>query len=307
MKPTPFNHRQPRKWLQATLSIASSQVEIATASLTEITGSGIEQDPGSSHDPSIAEKLTAYLEIDEHLADNKNRIHQVLDLLNQLRQDNEPAPSLTWSELTEEDWGKNWKEHFKPLAICPGVTIIPSWEKYQAENNETIIKIDPGMAFGTGHHSSTKLALTLITHVFRDKKPRQVLDVGTGTGILGIGCALMGAEEVTGIDNDPDAIAIARENLTINNASMIISDATLPELSGPFDLIAANITQDVILKMAPQLIPLLAENGHLVLAGILHGYQASKVKQAFRELGLKLLKEPVEGEWQALLFINKQP
>ncbi len=306
MKSSTFNHREPRKWLQASLTLADNQVELATAALAEITDSGIEQDSTSTNDPVNTERLTAYLSVDEHLDNNKVKIDKLIHLLNQLRHDNEPAPSLTWSELTEEDWGKNWKEHFKPLTVCPGITIIPSWENYQGQKNEIIIKIDPGMAFGTGHHASTKLALTLIARSFKDINPKRVLDVGTGTGILGIGCALMGADEIIGIDNDPDAIAIARDNLAMNNTrAMTISQATLAQLSGPFDLIAANITQEVILEMASQLVPLLAKKGHLILAGILQGHQASKVKQAFQDLGLELLEEEIEGEWQALLYTHK--
>jgi len=163
------------------------------------------------------------------------------------------------------------------------------------------------MAFGTGLHDSTQLALQIIERSFTECTSatlQKILDVGTGTGILGMACALLGAKEVLAIDNDPDAVAAALENVKQNNLSHIINveSTDLNNIKGPFDLIVANITQDVLASMAPQLISLLAQQGRLVLAGILKGEQADATTSIFCGKGLTLLESPSQKEWQAFLF-----
>jgi ribosomal protein L11 methyltransferase len=164
--------------------------------------------------------------------------------------------------------------------------------------------MDPGMAFGTGLHASTKLALLLIEESFADKPPRTVLDIGTGTGILGMDCALLGAERVVGLDNDIDARTAAQENIHKNHlaAIMVIDDRNLGALEPLFDLVIANITQDVLTLLAMDIIARLAPAGRLVLSGILTGLQTDIIKQVFGDLGLTLIKTESQEEWTALLF-----
>ncbi len=119
--------------------------------------------------------------------------------------------------IDEEDWGKNWKDHFKPFTIVPGLVIAPTWEEYQPAAGEAVITMDPGMAFGTGHHATTSLSLELIRRTLVENGGQRLLDVGTGTGILGMAALLFGAKDVLGLDNDPEAVSAAEENVRRNS------------------------------------------------------------------------------------------
>lgn len=215
---------------------------------------------------------------------------------------------MTTSPLREEDWGKNWKEHFKPIRITPRITIKPSWEEYSADDDEIIIEMDPGMAFGTGHHASTRLALAFIDTCYAQGLfSKRVLDVGTGTGVLGMACALFGASEVLGIDNDPDAVAAAEENVQRNRLAerMTVSGRDLATVTGPFDLVIANITSNVLTEMSELLCHRLAPAGHLILAGILKEQQEEAIRTTFTGLGLHHLATNYQDEWASLHFCKE--
>jgi ribosomal protein L11 methyltransferase len=270
----------------------------------DLTGSGIEQQTEPITPMPDSETIIAYLEKNAHCQSKKTEFEAFLAKLADENTDFAP-PSCSYTEIIEEDWNKNWKAFYKPLRLTNSITVKPTWEPYNAESHEIVIEIDPGMAFGTGLHDSTQLALQLIERSFAGRAtPQKILDVGTGTGILGMACALLGAKNVLAIDNDPDAIAAARKNVGHNNLShaMTIEPTDLSKIEGPFDLIAANITQDVLISMASQLISLLAKQGHLVLAGILKGEQADTITRLFYGKGLTLLESPCQKEWQAFLF-----
>jgi isopentenyldiphosphate isomerase len=164
--------------------------------------------------------------------------------------------------------------------------------------------MDPGMAFGTGLHASTRLAVGLIEEVCAGGSAARVLDLGTGTGILAMAAALRGAGSVRGVDTDPDAVAAARANVARNRlaARVRIDGGGLGGVAGPFDLIAANITADVLLALAPEIAGRLAPGGALVLSGILAGPQAREVRDAYERLGFCCALERTEGEWAALLL-----
>jgi ribosomal protein L11 methyltransferase len=306
MKSNPFAHRSPRQWQKITLCLPEDQADMAASFLMELTGSGIEQQVNAPELASHTETLIAYLEKDEQFDQNKKHLEQFLESL-ALHPAGNSLPSISYTDILEEDWNKKWKAFYKPLRLTETITVKPTWEPYDPEENELVIEIDPGMAFGTGLHDSTQLALQLIERSFSDLSSahlQRILDVGTGTGILGMACALLGAKDVVAIDNDPDAVAAALDNARYNNLShlMTVSTDDIAEAKGPFDLIAANITQDVISMMAPGLSSLLATGGRLVLAGILQGEQAETITRIFQGLGLTLLHSPTQKEWQAFLF-----
>ncbi|MDH4319410.1 MAG: 50S ribosomal protein L11 methyltransferase, partial [Desulfobulbaceae bacterium] len=171
---------------------------------------------------------------------------------------------------------------------------------------EKIIEIDPGMAFGTGQHASTKMALDLIRQVFEEGLPvSRAADIGTGTGILAMGAALFGAGEVMATDNDPEATEAAAANVAANRLDGIItvSDRDLDELNPPFELICANIIHDVLVEMAPTFVNnLLAPTGRVVLAGILSGEQEKNIIKVYTALGLRLLRVQHQEEWAAMLL-----
>jgi ribosomal protein L11 methyltransferase len=295
----PFNHRQPQHWLQCTIEIDDELADLAAAFVADLTGKGVEQSMAQPDTDSALTTVTGYLDNDEQAPASKEKIRTFLKQL--CRRE----PVIRYEEIVEEDWGVNWKKHFKPAQVSRRIIVKPTWEPYQAGRDEIVIEIDPGLAFGTGLHASTRLALQLIESAFTDHKaPQTVLDVGTGTGILGIAGALFGAAKVVGIDNDADAVACAADNVAQNrvNQAMSVSGADLSSQTGPFDLVVANITSDVLTLLAPQLVSMVAPNGQLILAGILAGEQGLGIERVFTGLGLKLLASPVEGEWQAFLF-----
>ncbi|NCC94760.1 MAG: 50S ribosomal protein L11 methyltransferase, partial [Opitutae bacterium] len=185
----------------------------------------------------------------------------------------------THTLLADEDWATSWQQYFKPFAIVPGLVIKPSWEPYTPAAEERVIEMDPGMAFGTGQHASTRLALELITARLGQGPCARALDVGTGTGILAMAAALFGCREVLAVDNDPDAVAVARQNVAHNHLAARIELASTPvaEIRGSFQLIAANIVHDVLVDLAPDLTRLTAPGGSLVLAGILVGEQEAHI------------------------------
>lgn len=294
----PFAHRPPRKWIKTTITTSKDKSELLISFLTELTGSGVEESvaqPGSVLQEAV---ITCYLDDDDQLLANKEKIHLFL------AQHQQNSENVSYEEIIEEDWSRTWKKHFKPARISKRITIKPTWEPYEPENNEVVIEIDPGLAFGTGLHESTRLALQLIEYSFDTCPPRTVIDVGTGTGVLAMAAGLLGAVDVSAIDNDPDAVVCAVDNIKQNNlaSTVHVSGDDLGSKTGPYDLVIANITSDVLTLLAKQLVQIMSADSQLILAGILAGDQAADIKKTFTTLGLTVQQSPIEGEWQAFLF-----
>jgi len=300
-------HRSARTWLRITLIVPPEMTDAAGAYLADLTGQGIEINTGHPDANTQTERVIGYLLQDGKDENDQKRITELDAFLASLAENfpASPPPARQLDTITEEDWGKNWKAYFKPLRITERLVIKPSWESYDAIGDEKIIEMDPGLAFGTGHHASTHLSLTLIDDIFAaEAKPERALDVGTGTGILAMGCALLGAREVTAVDNDPDAVAAAQSNVAANNLDTIITvnNNDVSSLEGQFDLIIANITHDVLQILAPDLVRLLAASGRLILAGILRDEQEESIVRIYAGLDLVHQRTTYEDEWAGLLF-----
>lgn len=217
-------------------------------------------------------------------------------------------PEVSWELIEDQDWSSNWKVHFKPFEITKGLSIVPSWEEYQPRENEKVITMDPGMAFGTGHHASTSLALDLIRQTMSSgRQSFSVLDVGCGTGILAMGAVLFGATEVVGVDNDPEAVRVARENVELNGCGsrVEISQTALQDLSRKFDCIVANIIHDVLITMKGDFKRLLVRGGDLILSGILQGAQEQNIIQVYEQSGFSLVRKELKEEWASFHFQKK--
>ena len=220
---------------------------------------------------------------------------------------NRIPPEPTTEIIDDQDWSTSWQQFFSPFEIVPGLVIKPSWEDYSPDVGQRVLEMDPGMAFGTGQHASTQLALTLIASCFHnhsDNMPETALDVGTGTGILAMAAAIFGADRIMAVDNDPEAVKTATHNVLINQLDMNIrvADTALSDLPGPFDLICANIVHDVLVEMAHEFKRLLAPDGRVVLAGILREHQEKNIARVYREEGMRLSRTIYEDEWVALMF-----
>jgi ribosomal protein L11 methyltransferase len=213
------------------------------------------------------------------------------------------APEVTMEVLADQDWSESWKVHFKPFTIVPGLMIAPTWEQCNPTSDQQVIVMDPGMAFGTGHHETTRLCLEMLSTAEAVTKGGTMLDVGTGTGILAMAAVLFGARQAVGIDNDPDAVKTAQENCRRNGLSgkIEISDLPLEDLESTFDLVVANIVHDVLLELSKDL-GRVADGGSLLLSGLIDGSQSTNVASSFEKMGYQLIDKRSDGQWCALLF-----
>jgi len=295
--------------------------EAVAAYLADLSGSGVEISSSEGDlindidNPAAFEKITTYISIDPSDSENEtiskkiNELKQFLANLPLIFTEC-PAPKFFTEMIMEEDWGKAWKSFFTSFQITPKLTIKPSWEKTkkqsQEDNGEHIIEMDPGLAFGTGHHASTQMALLLLEELYQSRtmKLEKVLDVGTGSGILAMGCGLFGAINVLAIDNDPDAVETAKGNIIRNRLEDIItvSDQDIASIESGFNLIVANIIHDTLAEMAKLLTGLLAPKGYLILSGILKGDQENSIREIYTGRGLSFIEIMTKDEWAALQF-----
>ena len=299
-----------RQWLKITLFCPLPLLESAADLMGVLSGSGVEQSPENESGASISgffllDKTVGELPYREESADDilarvEDRMSELFALYGSVLE--KPVVTL----LADQDWATSWQQYFKPFAIVPDLVIKPSWETYQPEPGQHVIEMDPGMAFGTGQHASTRMALVLIKKSMEMIKPQRVLDVGTGTGILAMAAALFGAERVIAIDNDPEAVGVARENIEKNSLTGNIETSTTPveRLQGTFQMVSANIVHDVLVEMAGILATLTAPGGYLVLAGILSGEQEENIVGVYHGLGLQPLDRLYQEEWVALRFMK---
>jgi ribosomal protein L11 methyltransferase len=218
------------------------------------------------------ETFQAFIPDDVQAEERIASIRDYLRNLSDLFPDLEPV-GLATERITDPGWGEEWKKYFKPFRAGRHMVIKPTWESHSPRRGDTIIEIDPGMAFGTGQHPSTLMCLESIEDILADNPAagESVLDVGTGTGILGIAAAKLGAKRVVCIDIDEKAVKIARENAIINrvDAFLEIREGSPSVLRGSFGLIAANITSGPLIRMRGDFLPLLQSGGFLVISGIL--------------------------------------
>ncbi|MEA3468471.1 MAG: 50S ribosomal protein L11 methyltransferase [Thermodesulfobacteriota bacterium] len=290
-------------WLKSQLKIDPTLEEAVVDFLVGVMGAGVEQ-AVDTDDPDLC--LNVYLEDQSPDEQSQQQLQNKLEtyLIELAKIFQVKQPQISWELLEDQDWSNNWKVHFTPFEITPGLVIAPTWEKYTARQGEQVIVMDPGMAFGTGHHATTSLSLDFIRQILSTNRESCVLDVGTGTGILGMGAALFGAARVLGIDNDPEAVRAATENVLLNNLNltMEVTRTPLQEIQERFSLIVANIIHDVLITMNRDFNKLLEKNGNLVLSGILHGEQEKNILRLFEKSGFTFEGRAQQDEWAALHF-----
>ncbi len=211
--------------------------------------------------------------------------------------------------VNTEDWAQSWKTYFKPLRVGKRLYIVPTWEEAAITDNDLIIRIDPGMAFGTGGHETTRLCLELLEQVM-DESPLlsipSLLDLGTGSGILAMAAILLGAGRVLALDIDADAINVARENIALNEMDELIECGTtsLESITEKFDIIMANILAEELVRLAQELSSHLEPGGFLILSGIL-AEKEELVRRGFSDMPLVYKHTAHAGEWVALLYTRE--
>lgn len=209
---------------------------------------------------------------------------------------------LTTQQLAEEDWADNWKKYFEPARITHDLTIVPSWTDYEVTTGEKIIKLDPGMAFGTGTHPTTKMSLFALEQVLRGGET--VLDVGTGSGVLSIASSLLGAKEIFAYDLDDVAVRVAQENIALNAGTENIHVAAGDLLKGidiEADVIVANILADILVNLTDDAYRLLKDEGYLIMSGII-SEKWNLVRESAEAAGFFLETHMIQGEWNACVF-----
>ena len=216
---------------------------------------------------------------------------------------------MTLTVTHEDDWNKKWQKYFTTARIGKHIIVKPSWELFLPEEGDVIIEMDPGMAFGTGTHATTRMCLEAIENLIHNdsKSSHSMLDVGIGSGILSIAAAKLGVEKLVGIDIDPIALRYAKQNIEKNLVAdkIEVKDVVLNKLEGKFDLVVANILSDVILKLHKDLYAHLEDNGILILSGIMDENE-SKVEKKFVSKKISLVDRYYDTGWICFV-LQKQP
>ena len=289
-------------WIEVRVIVPARMQEEASLFLTDFSGRGVIIE--EENVPAGGVVIRAFFRPEEYGDWQRQEMQDYLKRLSSY----ELCPlGLEVRQVAEEDWAEAWKAHFKPLKVTDRLVIRPPWEEYAAQPGETVITIYPGMAFGTGRHASTLLCLKALEQVWEEQPPRagtlwQVLDVGTGTGILALAAACWGAE-VLDIDLDPEAVAAALENVRLNNLidRVWVEETPLASLRQQFGLIVANITAPDLLQLADALTARLLNDGVLIISGFLTE-DTPGLAARYQALGLHQTGFLTQEDWGALIF-----
>jgi ribosomal protein L11 methyltransferase len=289
-------------WIEVRVLVPGRMQEEASLFLTDFSGRGVIIE--EENVPAGGVVIRAYFQPEEYGDWQRQELQDYLKRLSSY----ELYPlGLEVRQVAAEDWAEAWKAHFKPLKVTDRLVIRPPWEAYAAQPGETVIVIFPGMAFGTGRHASTLLCLKALEAVWEERRPRagspwQVLDVGTGTGILALAAARWGAE-VLAIDLDPEAVAAALENVRLNDLldRVWVEETPLTSLRQQFGLILANITAPDLLQLAEALTARLLNHGVLIISGFLVE-DVARLAARYQALGLHQTGFLTQEDWGVLIF-----
>lgn len=293
------------RWLEIALSVDGEAAEAAAELLARygyqgvsVTHEGIPPDKLDEDQipPPAYLTVRAYITIDDQIEETKARLEQGLGYLNMMY----PMPLPVYTFVDEEDWAEAWKVHYHPVRIGQRLVIRPRWVDRPLQPGEVEIALDPGMAFGTGTHPTTQLCLEAIED--RLLPGARVLDLGTGSGILAIAAARLGASHVLALDNDPVAVESAIDNVAQNGITegITVQEGSLETVTSSarrFDLIVVNILARIIIAMCEQgLGNVVRPGGRAIFSGIIDT-QGDDVEAALRRTGLTPTRRRQQGDW----------
>ena len=203
-------------------------------------------------------------------------------------------------KMHEEDWANNWKKYYKPTKIGERIVVKPIWEDYEAKEDELILALDPGMAFGTGTHETTRMCIQALDKYV--KEDSTVFDVGCGSGILAIAAAKLGAKKAVGVDLDPVAVESANENVGLNNLDNIeiLYGNLVDVIEGKADIVVANIIAEVICILTEDVKRVLKTDGYFITSGIIHD-RVDMVTNKLKETGFEVVEINKDGEWNCIV------
>ncbi len=299
-------------WLEISVTADVEAVEAVSEILSRVACGGASVEPafelvdeglGARVDPTRPAIVRAYLPA-RHVADAERAVATVAEALGHLQAFGlRPIGEISTRILHETDWAEAWKAHFPVLRIGRRVVIRPTWRRHRAVPDDVVLALDPGMAFGTGLHPTTRLCLAALERIADEGRldGAAVLDVGCGSGILAIAAARFGAARVLGVDTDPIAIEAAAANARRNAVARRIRarHGTLPSGDGPFDVVLANLIASLLIELAAALRAELRPGGTLLASGIFVDREA-EVRAAFEAADLSVTLRSAEGDWVAL-------
>ena len=302
-----------KKWVEITVLTPPELVDALSNFLEEMGADGVFQEVKHGPEESgfnnikafTQEEIKAYLPWSHNIKKQTAGIETYIDSLSSLFPGME-KPQFSTTTIIDPDWGEQWKKYFKPLRLSNNIIIKPTWERYSPAGHDIVIDIDPGMAFGTGQHSSTMMCIMAIEDILLKTSEREkydILDVGTGTGILAICAAKLGARMITGIDIDPKAVKIAGKNAVINGVEdrVEIINRDISLYKGSFDLIAANLISGALIELHSHLISLTKPGGYIIASGITE-QDAKDVEKIFCNGETVLYETRSKNEWVCHTF-----
>jgi ribosomal protein L11 methyltransferase len=287
-----MNIEHAPRWFELAVEVPCEAEEAAADILRRFAPRGVAIETSGE-----AVVVKAWLPDDSALAAQRRAVRRALASL--------PATVHTrW--LREEDWAEAWKAFFPVLHVSPQLVICPAWRSYRARRGEAVVRLDPGMAFGTGQHPTTLMCLRALEETVRPGAA--VLDLGTGSSVLALAAARFGAANVLALDNDPMAVRAARENVRLNGleAAVRVEEGTLGAGMGPFDIVVANISAPAIVELAVAIVEALRPGGVLIAGGFSET-RSDEVAAALASAGLSVERTLSEGEWRTVVGGRNQP
>lgn len=302
-------------WLEVSLTVDGELAESVADVMARFAYSGVMMEQGVKYKdeedmgtPAGPITVRAYLEVNEQLEETRQKLEESLFYLGMIR----PLPSPSYKQIADQNWMEAWKQHYKPILIGERLLILPAWME-SPEPGRAAIKIDPGMAFGTGTHPTTQLCLELmeaylVLRGLKDLGGLKLIDVGCGSGILSIAALKLGADKALGVDIDEESILNSRENAMKNEVGdeLILGVGSVQEiLEGRFEikkapLVVANILAPVIVRLFESgLADLVEADGALILSGILFGQEESVI-EAGQAHGLHVSERRQMEDWVAM-------
>ena len=300
-------------WIEMHLDLPAPAIDLVGHELAELGCEGmtveerrldtfIPPDPNEAPAPGI-HTIKAYFPLNGSLEELIAQVRERLAWLDRLIPGLATAP-LTTLPVGQEDWAENWKQHFPAVRIGRQLVIRPSWEEIEPQPGDVLLTLDPGMAFGTGTHGTTRLCLEAIAALYSEAGgPQRVLDVGTGSGILAMAAAALGARRVLACDIDEQSCCTARENVELNRLQerVEITGEPLAQLEGDFDLVVANILAEENVRLAAELVSRVAPGGWLILSGILQEREEFVI-QGFAPFPLQSPQLSRREDWSCLTY-----
>lgn len=243
--------------------------------------------------------VKGYFSEEENIEEIIQYIKDKLDELKAFGINTEPALVIS-KKIYEEDWANNWKKYYKPTKIGENIVIKPLWEKYEASEGEIILELDPGMAFGTGTHETTRMCIEALEKYVSPETT--VFDIGTGSGILAIAAAKLGAKRIVGVDLDPVAVSAAKENVGYNAVPQIeiLYGNLMDVVEGKAEVVVANIIADIIIFLAGDVKNFLVPGGFFIVSGIIKD-RKEDVKNKLSEHNFEIVEINTQGEWVCII------